>query len=97
MSPVAESVRREALIADIKLANNGYLQLKYMSYADREYAQQLAKLGKVVITNGLVHIPSTKPEFFPTPYPTKAFKPTHDGPDYEGAILMQQANAGHYD
>lgn len=85
------------LIDDIKLANNGYLILENLSPGLKEFAQKVAQSGIVAIANGLVHMPTTKPEFFKTSYPTKAFAPALDGPDFEGAILMRQANAGLYD
>lgn len=85
------------LFADIKLANNGYLVLDYMRPADRVFAHECAKNGDVVITNGTVHMPATKPEFFKTPYPVRALKLLQDGPDFEDAILQRQAQAGVYD
>jgi hypothetical protein len=96
MNTVAPT-RRAALVADIKLANNGYLVMEYMTEGEREFARHVAKLGVVAITNGLVHMPATKPEFIKVPFPVKAFAPTLDGPDYEGAILSRQANEGLYD
>lgn len=92
-----ELVRCKKLIDDIKLANNGYLILESLPPGVKEFAQKIAKSGIVAITNGLVHMPSIKPEFFKSSYPTKAFAPSLDGPDFEGAILMRQANSGHYD
>lgn len=86
-----------ALIASINLSNNGYLVMDYMSHVEREFAIQCAKSGVLKISNGTVHLPAKKPEFFQTPYPTKALKVRHSGPDYEGAILMRQANEGYYD
>lgn len=91
------TVRRDALLADIKLANNGYLLMSYMTDPAQAFAREVAQTGEVVITNGLVHLPATKPEFVKTPYPVKAFKPSYEGPDYEGAILSRQANEGLYD
>lgn len=89
--------RRNALLSDIKLANNGYLIMSYMNEPARAFAREVAQTGEVVITNGLVHLPATTPEFVKTPYPVKAFTPSHEGPDYEGAILSRQANEGLYD
>lgn len=91
------SSRREALVASIKMGNNGYLNLEYMSHSERQFARHVAELGIVKITNGLVHMPSTKPEFFQSPYTVKAFKPVYDGPDYEAAILDRQAAQGFND
>lgn len=85
------------LIADIKLANNGYLLLEYMRGDEKAFARECAVTGVVSITNGTVHLPVTKPEFYKTQFPTKAFAMRHEGPDYEGAILSRQANEGFYD
>lgn len=84
--------QRSRLISEIKIANNGYLNLDYMSNAQRDFAQKCALDGIVRIKNGAVYLPTTTPEFFKTPYPTKAFANRHDGPDYEGAILSRQEN-----
>lgn len=93
----AKATREADLIASIKLANNGYLLMSYMTENDREFARYAAKVGVVAITSGLVHMPSTKPEFFQTPYPTRALQTVHDDCDWEGAILERQENAGMYD
>lgn len=98
MIVVASTARLDALLANIKLANNGYLILDYMRADDQAFACESAKTGSVVITNGTVHLPATKPEFFKTPiHVAKAIRLKHEGPDYEGAILMQQANDGFFD
>lgn len=86
----------EGLIASIKMANNGYLLLDYMHQAEKLFSHECAKSGIVVITSGTVHMPATKPEFFKTPFPTKAFALRHDS-DYEGAILDRQEAQGFYD
>jgi hypothetical protein len=85
------------LIADISLANNGYLVEMYMTPAMHRVALELQLEGKVQITNGVVHLPRTVPEFFKTPLPTKAFPLRHDGPDYEAMILDRQAREGFCD
>jgi len=85
------------LIANIKLANNGYLLTRYMTPGMLKVATEMAKEHKVVFTNGLVHLPETVPEFFKTERPTRAFALQHDGPDYEAMILDRQASDGIYD
>lgn len=85
------------LIADISLANNGYLVEMYLTPAMHHVALELEKEGKVAITNGVVHLPRLVPEFFKTALPTKAFPMKHDGPDYEAMILDRQAREGFCD
>lgn len=97
MTAVATRSPIEALLANIKLANNGYLVLEYMRANDRQFAIESAKNGVVTITNGVVHMPKAKPEFLKTPVSQKAFRLVPDGPDYEGAILSRQAAQGFYD
>ncbi|OLP04620.1 hypothetical protein BLL52_4309 [Rhodoferax antarcticus ANT.BR] len=94
---LADKVFEDCLIADIKLANNGYLRIDCMRAGDIALGMAMAKSGKLVITNGLLHLPTTKPEFFQTPYPVKAFPMIHEGPDYEDAILARQEAEGIYD
>lgn len=86
-----------ALVESIKLSNNGYLVMDYMTDAYRKFVVQCAQSGVVKITSGTVHLLAVKPEFMQTAYPTKAFALRHDGPDYEGRILTTQANQGYYD
>lgn len=86
-----------ALITDINLSNNGYLVVMYMTPAMHRAALELQGEGKVSITNGVVHLPKMVPEFFKSPYPTKAFPMKHDGPDYEAMILDRQACEGFCD
>jgi hypothetical protein len=96
-SAAIDNARVNALIADIKLANNGYLLLAYMGEGRKAFAQECAQKGLVDIRNGLVFLPGFQPEFFKATYPVKSFSLNHDGPDYEGAILSRQAEAGLYD
>ena len=78
------------LIADIGLANNGYLIAKYLTRSMQETAFAMELQGKVSITHGLIHLPKFKPEFFQTELPKRAFPMRHDGPDYEALILNRQ-------
>ena len=87
----------EALKSSIKLANNGYLVLEFMRPSDHAFAQEAARAGEVIITNGVVHLPTTRPEFFRTPYPSRGFSLRHQVPDQESAILSRQEQAGFYD
>lgn len=63
----------------------------------RQTAIEMEKNKRVVITNGLVHLPQNKPEFFKSEYPKIAFQVSVIGPDYEAMILDRQADDGLYD
>lgn len=87
----------QELIKDIKLANNGYLLMSAMSPAMIKTAIAMGSRHEVTVKDGLVYLPSAKPEMFQSPCSTKAFKFQCDGPDYEAAILDRQATLGLYD
>lgn len=97
MSDDIHSDEIKHLFEQIKLSNNGYLVLDYMRYGEAAVARKAALDGHVQITNGTVHLPASKPEFFKTPYPAKSIALRHDGPDYEAAILGRQEAAGVHD
>jgi len=84
------SKHAQAIIADIKLANNGYLVMAYLSTHDCNMVRELQSKGIVVVTGGLAHLPKTKPEFFKSEYPKANQTLLVDGADYEAMILAHQ-------
>ncbi len=81
-----------ALLAELNLANNGYLfaptpaQLKTAQHHDHIFT----------VANGLIFRKGEVPAQYPDPCPPARFLLV-DGPDYEALILDRQANAGLYD
>ena len=81
-----------ALLAELKLANNGYL------FAPTPAQLKTARTHDQIFTvaSGLIFRKGEVPAQYPDPCP-----PTRlllvDGPDYEALILDRQANDGLYD
>lgn len=81
------------LLASLALTNNGYLFAPLAA----ELATARANPDVFVVTPaGTIYPRATPPKLDAIPRPAVTFK-SHDGFDYEGAILARQEAAGFYD